>query len=255
MASMSTDDTTRTAPLDAAAALDRADRLAGATRARGWRWVRLYSTGWAVASVGSVLAIGSGGRVGFVVGMAAWVAIVTVGATWAGRQGASAVGTRRRIAVGAVSWAVVYGAVLVAGSVRRPAARRGVAARPAGRGGDGVTTHRPTAGDGSAVDHHPRHTLDEVIHSPVRLSVVAALSGVEKADFRTSRDTIESSDSTSSKQLTVLEDAGYVEISKERAGRRTRTWVRLTPTGAAASRAHLDASRAIAEVASPPADA
>ncbi|WP_241005646.1 transcriptional regulator [Cellulosimicrobium sp. SL-1] len=118
-----------------------------------------------------------------------------------------------------------------------------------------MTTHRPTTGDGSAVDHHPRHTLDEVIHSPVRLSVVAALSGVEKADFRTLRDTIELSDSTLSKQLTVLEDAGYVEISKERAGRRTRTWARLTPAGAAALRAHLDALRAIAEVALPPADA
>lgn len=120
MASMSTDDTTSLAPLDAAAALDRADRLAGATRARGWRWVRLYLTGWAVASIGLVLAIGLGGRVGFVVGMAAWVAIVTVGATWAARQGALAVGTRRRIAVGAVSWAVVYGAVLVAGLVVWP---------------------------------------------------------------------------------------------------------------------------------------
>ena len=107
-----------------------------------------------------------------------------------------------------------------------------------------MTTHRPTAGDGSAVDHHPRHTLDEVIHSPVRLSVVAALSGVEKADFRTLRDTIELSDSTLSKQLTVLEDAGYVEISKERAGRRTRTWVRLTPTGAPGVRAPRDAPRA-----------
>ncbi|MGO1240954.1 MAG: hypothetical protein ACTMHU_05915, partial [Cellulosimicrobium funkei] len=91
------------------------DRLAGAPPARRGRWVRLYLTGWAVASVGLVLAIGLGGRVGFVVGMAAWVAIVTVGATWAGRQGALAVGTRRRIAVGAV-----YGAVLVAGLVVWP---------------------------------------------------------------------------------------------------------------------------------------
>ncbi len=144
--------------LDAAAALDRADRLATATRARGWRWVRLYLTGWAVASVGLVLAIGLGGRVGFVAGMAAWVAIVTVGATWAARQGALAVGTRRRIAVGAVSWAVVYGAVLVTGMVVWPgsvaywvpaalvsavrcSSRPG--GPPAGRGGDGVTTNRP----------------------------------------------------------------------------------------------------------------
>lgn len=99
---------------------------------------------------------------------------------------------------------------------------------------------------------HPRHRLDDVIHSPVRLSVVAALAGVEKADFKSLRDTIEVSDSALSKQLTVLEDAGYVEISKDRVGRRPRTWVTLTPAGRAALTGHLQALRAIAEQQLPP---
>ena len=94
---------------------------------------------------------------------------------------------------------------------------------------------------------HPRHRLDDVIHSPVRLSVVAALAGVEKADFKSLRDSIEVSDSALSKQLTVLEDAGYVEISKDRIGRRPRTWVSLTPAGRTALTSHLGALRAIAE--------
>jgi DNA-binding MarR family transcriptional regulator len=94
---------------------------------------------------------------------------------------------------------------------------------------------------------HPRHRLDDVIHSPVRLSVVAALSGVEKADFKSLRDAIEISDSTLSKQLTVLESAGYVDIAKDRVGRRPRTWVNLTPAGRSALTTHLDALRAIAE--------
>ena len=115
-----------------------------------------------------------------------------------------------------------------------------------------MTADRP--GGGPAAEHHPRHTLDDVIHSPVRLSITAALSGVDKADFKTLRDSIELSDSTLSKQLTVLEDAGYVEISKERAGRRARTWVRLTPTGTAALRSHRAALRAIAEVSLPATD-
>ncbi|QJW35335.1 winged helix-turn-helix domain-containing protein [Cellulosimicrobium protaetiae] len=116
-----------------------------------------------------------------------------------------------------------------------------------------MTTERAGAA-GNRLEHHPRHTLDEVIHSPVRLSVVAALSGVEKADFKTLRDTIELSDPTLSKQLTVLEAAGYVEISKERSGRRARTWVRLTGAGAEALRSHLDALRAIADLALPATD-
>lgn len=103
----------------------------------------------------------------------------------------------------------------------------------------------------TAAAHHPRHALDEVLQSPVRLSIVAVLDGVDKADFKTVRTTVEDSDSVLSKQLTVLEEAGYVEIGKARAGRFTRTWVNLTPAGGEALRAHLAALRAIAGVRLP----
>lgn len=112
-----------------------------------------------------------------------------------------------------------------------------------------MTADRP--GSRSDVEHHPRHALDDVLQSPVRLSVVAALSGVERADFTTLRDTIELSDSALSKQLTALEDAGYVEITKDRVARRARTRVRLTDAGTAALRSHLAALRAIAELSLP----
>jgi len=102
-------------PREAAAALDRASRLAWTTRAQGWRWVRRYLTGWAVASVGLVLTIGLGGRAGFFVGMAVWAVVVAAGTAWSSRQGATAAGTARRIFVGAASWAVVYGVALFAG--------------------------------------------------------------------------------------------------------------------------------------------
>jgi DNA-binding MarR family transcriptional regulator len=95
---------------------------------------------------------------------------------------------------------------------------------------------------------HPRHDLDELLQSPVRLSLVAALAGVSKADFRSLRDTVELSDSALSKQLSALETAGYVALTKDRAGRRPRTWVRVTPEGRAALDAHLAALRAIAAV-------
>ena len=50
----------------------------------------------------------------------AGAALAPVGSPAARRPGPRAVGTRRRTAVGAVSWAVVYGAVLVAGLVVWP---------------------------------------------------------------------------------------------------------------------------------------
>ena len=81
---------------------------------------------------------------------------------------------------------------------------------------------------------HPRYRLDELIHAPVRLSIVAALAAVDRMDFRLLRDTVEVSDSLLSKHLTALENAGYVEIGKGRLGRRTQTWILLTAAGAAA---------------------
>ncbi|WP_017613445.1 winged helix-turn-helix domain-containing protein [Nocardiopsis salina] len=94
---------------------------------------------------------------------------------------------------------------------------------------------------------HPRSRLDEVIHSPVRFSVVAALAGADQAEFRFVRDAVEVSDSQLSKQVSVLEKAGYVKVGKFAVGRRTRTSLSLTPEGRAAFDAHVRALREIAE--------
>ncbi|TXR55287.1 winged helix-turn-helix domain-containing protein [Quadrisphaera setariae] len=102
-----------------------------------------------------------------------------------------------------------------------------------------------SASSTSSAGAHPRHQLDDVIHSPVRLSVVSALSGVDRAEFGEVRDAVEVSDSVLSKQVAALEAAGYVEVTKGRVGRRPRTWLALTEDGRAALRAHLDALRAL----------
>lgn len=98
----------------------------------------------------------------------------------------------------------------------------------------------------TAGNAHARHQLDEVIHSPVRLSIVAALNTVEEADFATVRDEIEVSDSVLSKQISVLENAGYVKVKKGYVGKRPRTWLQLSRAGREAFDKHLAALRAIA---------
>lgn len=98
---------------------------------------------------------------------------------------------------------------------------------------------------------HPRHRLDDVIHSPVRFSIVAALSSLDNAEFRFVRDTLEISDSVLSKQVTALETAGYVRVRKGFVGKRPRTWLCLTRAGRDAYQRHLAALRDIAEQASP----
>lgn len=94
---------------------------------------------------------------------------------------------------------------------------------------------------------HPRHRLDELIHAPVRLSLVSMLSRVDSADFRSVRDALQVSDSVLSKQVAVLEAAGYLAVRKERLGRRPQTWLALTGEGRAALTGHL---AALAEITS-----
>ena len=81
---------------------------------------------------------------------------------------------------------------------------------------------------------HPRAGLDELIHAPVRLSIVAALAAADRIEFRYLRDLLEVSDSLLSKHMTTLEDAGYVHVIKGYHGKRPRTWLQLTEPGRAA---------------------
>lgn len=93
---------------------------------------------------------------------------------------------------------------------------------------------------------HARHRLDDVIHAPVRFSIVAALAKADNAEFAAVRDAVEVSDSVLSKQVSQLEAAGYVKVKKGYVGKRPRTWLSLTPVGRAAFEQHLEALRAIA---------
>jgi DNA-binding MarR family transcriptional regulator len=87
--------------------------------------------------------------------------------------------------------------------------------------------------------------FDELIHAPTRLSIVALLAASDWAEFRYLRDEVGLSDSALSKQLTVLEQAGYVEIHKGFLGKRPRTTARLTPAGHRAFAGHVAALQEI----------
>ena len=100
--------------------------------------------------------------------------------------------------------------------------------------------------EGATRSPHARHRLDDVIHAPVRFSIVATLAGVDEAEFALVRDEVEISDSVLSKQVSTLEQAGYVKVRKGYVGKRPRTWLSLTPAGRTAYTGHLAALREIA---------
>lgn len=90
-----------------------------------------------------------------------------------------------------------------------------------------------------------RPRFDPLIHAPTRLSIVALLAATEWADFKFIRDSLDLSDSALSKQLTILDEAGYVDIRKVFVGKRPRTSARLTSVGLAAFDQHVAALQEI----------
>jgi len=90
--------------------------------------------------------------------------------------------------------------------------------------------------------------FDELIHPATRLSIVALLAAADWADFAFIRDELTLSDSALSKQLSTLEEAGYVVIDRPLSDRRRRrVRARLTPLGRKRFTAHVAALRGIIE--------
>jgi DNA-binding MarR family transcriptional regulator len=91
--------------------------------------------------------------------------------------------------------------------------------------------------------------FDELIHPSTRLSIVALLAAADWVDFAFIRDQLRLSDSALSKQLSTLQDAGYVVVDRPVTDRRRRVRARLTSAGREAFDAHVAALRAIIAIA------
>jgi len=83
--------------------------------------------------------------------------------------------------------------------------------------------------------------FDEVVHAPNRLRICALLAASSSTEFSVVRDILGVADSVLSKHLKVLQDAGYVTISKPTGRGRVKTWVSLTPEGRRAYAGHVQA--------------
>ncbi len=84
------------------------------------------------------------------------------------------------------------------------------------------------------------HTrIDEVIHSRLRLAIMAALVAVERMEFTALRATVKATDGNLSTHLRKLEEAGYLQLHKSFVDRRPRTECALTDTGRAAFRDYV----------------
>ena len=90
-----------------------------------------------------------------------------------------------------------------------------------------------------------RPAFNEVIHAPQRLRICAMLNGAQKVEFAVLQDQLGLSKSALSKHLTLLVEAGYVRQERALRNSRNRLWLSLTPDGALAYSAHVQALQQI----------
>lgn len=87
-------------------------------------------------------------------------------------------------------------------------------------------------------------TLNEVIHQPVRLRIMAVLSslGCEgEASFTYLKDLLDLTDGNLGAHLRKLDDAGYIAITKTFVNNKPQTYVEATARGRKAFSEHVAA--------------
>jgi DNA-binding MarR family transcriptional regulator len=90
--------------------------------------------------------------------------------------------------------------------------------------------------------------LNEIIHQPVRLRIMAALVTLkegDEVDFTYLRDLLDVTDGNLGAHLRKLEEANYILINKVFVERKPRTYVSATAEGRQVFREHVAALEAI----------
>ncbi len=82
--------------------------------------------------------------------------------------------------------------------------------------------------------------LDEIIHSRIRLAIMAVLVGVAEAEFTFLRQQVGATDGNLSVHLKKLEDAGYLSVDKRFVDRKPNSSYRLTAKGRRAFEIYVD---------------
>ena len=90
--------------------------------------------------------------------------------------------------------------------------------------------------------------LNETIHQPVRLRVMAVLMTLDagdEVDFTYLRDLLQVSDGNLGAHLRKLEEAGYIAVNKTFVERKPRTYIAATDAGRKVFKEHVAALEAI----------
>ena len=84
--------------------------------------------------------------------------------------------------------------------------------------------------------------LNPILHNELRLKVMAALDSLDDADFVYLKGLTKATAGNLSVQITNLEEAGYIKVSRSGEGRGSHTVCRITAAG---SKALLEYQKAL----------
>ena len=73
--------------------------------------------------------------------------------------------------------------------------------------------------------------LDPILHNELRLKIMAALDSLDDADFVYLKELTKATSGNLSVQLSNLEEAGYIKVSRNGEGRGSHTVCRITSKG------------------------
>lgn len=82
--------------------------------------------------------------------------------------------------------------------------------------------------------------IDDIIHSRIRLAIMAVLISVEEAEFTFLREKVNATDGNLSTHLKKLEDAGYIGVSKNFVERKPVSRYILTKKGRLAFETYIN---------------
>ena len=82
--------------------------------------------------------------------------------------------------------------------------------------------------------------FDPLVHSRIRLSVLAILVSVDDAEFTYLREQVKATDGNLGAHLRRLEEGGYLDVTKHFVDRKPVTRYRITDTGRQAFRRYVD---------------
>jgi DNA-binding transcriptional ArsR family regulator len=82
--------------------------------------------------------------------------------------------------------------------------------------------------------------LDEVIHSRIRLAIMAILISVDEAEFTFLREKVGATDGNLSIHLKKLEEAGYIAAAKQFVAKKPVSTYKLSNKGRKAFEAYVD---------------